>query len=180
MFNNFLRSPFINTDKDYIQYINNNKESSNNITRINYHNDILNYYINLDNLLFNNIINSNDVLYYNGEREMFYMIDFFNIKSNCYIISSYGRVFSLLNNRELTNEVNDKGYHRISLYLNDGSRAKFKVHRLVCMAFVLRSQEDNDLCRLQVNHMDKNRGNNFYKNLKWCTNQENNSIYKFF
>ena len=47
------------------------------------------------------------------------------------------------------------------------------VHRLVADVFVPKTQEDLDLGRDQVNHIDENRSNNCVSNLEWCTNQEN-------
>lgn len=46
---------------------------------------------------------------------------------------------------------------------------KTKVHRLVAIAFCDgRSEERNE-----VNHIDYNRTNNYYKNLEWVTHREN-------
>lgn len=60
-----------------------------------------------------------------------------------------------------------KGYERVSLY-SKGSRKHFSIHRLVGKYFV-----NNPNNKPQINHKDGNKRNNFYKNLEWCTNSEN-------
>lgn len=60
-----------------------------------------------------------------------------------------------------------KGYKRINL-CKKSEKETFLVHRLVASAFV-----PNPLNLPCVNHIDTDKSNNFYKNLEWCTNQEN-------
>ena len=55
----------------------------------------------------------------------------------------------------------------VRLYKN-GVPKKFLVHRLVAQAFLSKSKKP------QVNHIDGNKQNNYYKNLEWATSQENN------
>jgi len=56
---------------------------------------------------------------------------------------------------------------RISLY-KDGVKKTLFVHRIVADAFV-----SNPYNKPYVNHIDNNPENNDYKNLEWCTRQEN-------
>lgn len=61
----------------------------------------------------------------------------------------------------------EQGYYRICLG-NKHKPRMITVHRLVAMEFVF--NPDNKPC---VNHIDGNTLNNYYKNLEWCTVQEN-------
>lgn len=62
---------------------------------------------------------------------------------------------------------NGNGYLIVSLCKNK-KRKNFYVHRLVATYFV-----DNPRSVKVVNHLDLNKKNNYYKNLEWCTCQEN-------
>lgn len=163
-------SPFI-ADSEY-EKINNKKEYLKNILHTSKYLEILQLN-NLNKSYTYNIINNNDILSYYGEFETFYIIDFLNIKNNTYIISSYGRVFSLNRNIEMKQKITKDGYYEIKLKTNDNGNIYIKTHRLVAMAFLNRTREDNILYRLYINHKDSNRLNNFYKNLEWCTSIEN-------
>lgn len=59
------------------------------------------------------------------------------------------------------------GYRTVSLVKNK-IKSTHDIHRLVCKLFV--PNPDN---KPFVNHVDGNRSNNFYKNLEWATNSEN-------
>lgn len=85
-----------------------------------------------------------------------------------YKISSWGRVYRVSTNRFLKPEVHDKGYLRVDLYADDGTRFHMKIHRLVAMAFV-----PNVFGKQQVNHIDGNNQNNSFTNLEWVTDKEN-------
>lgn len=97
-----------------------------------------------------------------------------------YQVSNYGRVRSLDrylnsndNRMQLKKGVIIKpnivfgGYWQASLY-NNGKRKVKKFHRLVAMAFV-----ENQKNKREVNHIDRNKNNNCFKNLEWCTPKEN-------
>lgn len=60
------------------------------------------------------------------------------------------------------------GYAYIRLTLSDGTSKKYRVHRLVAKYFV---DNPNDLPI--VMHLDNDKTNNHYSNLKWGTIQEN-------
>lgn len=60
------------------------------------------------------------------------------------------------------------GYPRICLYKEDCSPKKYKVHRLVAMAFI-----PNPHNLPIVNHIDHDRTNSKVENLEWCTVKEN-------
>lgn len=63
---------------------------------------------------------------------------------------------------------NRNGYRQV--YINIGGKKKgFYVHRLICEAF-----HKNPLGKPTVDHIDRNPGNNFAKNLRWATQSEQN------
>ncbi len=60
------------------------------------------------------------------------------------------------------------GYYEVALW-KKGKRKFYKVHRLVMITFF----PIKGTWQLQVNHKDKNRINNAFTNLEWCTPAEN-------
>lgn len=89
---------------------------------------------------------------------------------NLYQISNYGRLKSFRKNKNgriLKNTNKKGGYFSIILY-NKNCNLHTRIHRLVAQAFV---PNPNNLP--QVNHIDGNKQNNYYKNLEWCTSKQN-------
>lgn len=91
---------------------------------------------------------------------------------NLYQISNFGRVKSFNKRKSkfgkiLRARVDKKGYIHYALKKNKIAK-ELKAHRLVAQTFI--KNEDN---KPQVNHIDGNKINNYYKNLEWCTNSEN-------
>ena len=91
-----------------------------------------------------------------------------------YKVSNLGRIKSLGNGKTRKENIlrltKDKyGYLYITLSEN-GKLKKFKVHRLVAMAFI-----PNPNNYTQINHKDENRSNNRVENLEWCTQKYNNN-----
>lgn len=86
-----------------------------------------------------------------------------------YEISNYGTVKNLFTNNFILPDYVD--YCRIGLHHNN-KQYKFFVHRLVAQVFVDGKTDKFNV----VNHIDKNRKNNYYKNLEWTT-YENNSAH---
>jgi len=98
-----------------------------------------------------------------------------------YQISNYGRVRSLtrtvvektgksytLQGRIMKVRVNKKtNYHQACLR-KDGKYHYLYIHRLVAQAFLKGEGEE-------VNHIDCNKGNNYFENLEWCSRLENSN-----
>lgn len=95
-------------------------------------------------------------------QEIFITINEFNN----YEISNFGRVRNKETGCILKPSIR-KGYERVGLY-SEGERTYFSIHRLVGEYFL---GNPND--KPQINHKDGNKKNNFYGNLEWCTNSEN-------
>ena len=84
-----------------------------------------------------------------------------------YKISSLGNIFSLISGRNRKLKLSKAGYLMIDLYKNGGGKW-FRVHRLVAEAFI-----PNPNNYPIVLHLDNNKSNNHYNNLKWGTVSEN-------
>jgi hypothetical protein len=84
-----------------------------------------------------------------------------------YYITEDGQVWSTLRKKWLKPEVSHNGYYRYTLSIN-GKFNKFFAHRLVADCYLSKPDEDR-----VINHIDKNRTNNHYKNLEWVTVQYN-------
>jgi hypothetical protein len=90
------------------------------------------------------------------------------IKTN-YLLDKYGN-YKVRGNIIKPN-IDKHGYARVGLsWLENGvmKTKKFKVHRLVAMAFI-----PNPENKPSINHKDGNRLNNKVSNLEWCTSKEN-------
>lgn len=102
-----------------------------------------------------------------------------------YSVSNFGRVFSHLRIVSQSNRHGGytkrpyggkllkwhfkpkTGYETVDLTQN-GKTKTISVHRLVALAFI-----ENPESKSQVNHIDGNKRNNFFKNLEWSTCKEN-------
>lgn len=118
------------------------------------------------------------------EWEDFNMVEWKDIKGyeGLYQISNHGDVRSLdrivkrakqgdfvKKGKRMKSYVTPKGYLRIQLS-KEGKSSNFMVHRLVAEHFV---DNPDPMNKTQVNHKDANKKNNYYKNLEWCDNGEN-------
>ena len=109
------------------------------------------------------------------EDEIYVVCKYPKVKTGMYFISNYGNVYSRLSNRLLTKTVTETGYYRIILQieksLDDKNRHQltFKVHRLVAYEFCYK----DSILKTDVDHLDCNTINNYYKNLEWVTSTEN-------
>lgn len=134
--------------------------------------------LNNKNYLLDNPIKKSDVkrkkISGKYEYEKFYLIDFLDIKDNSYVISSFGRIFSLISNRELkpNKEIKRNNYSCIILKCNDGTSCKFPVHTLVARAFIPKTASDKKQNRVYVHHKNWDNDYNYYWNLEWRSPME--------
>ena len=87
-----------------------------------------------------------------------------------YAITEDGQVLSFKLDgtyKEVKAHPNDRGYNKIKLSRN-GKYVTRKIHRLVMETFY-----DIDLNKLHIDHIDGDKLNNHYTNLRWCTQKEN-------
>ena len=87
-----------------------------------------------------------------------------------YLISSFGRVKSIINNKILTPCIVRANGLVVGLMRN-GKVEKRQVSRLVAAAFI--PNPKNKPC---VDHIDGVRFHNFVENLRWCSINENNNF----
>lgn len=87
-----------------------------------------------------------------------------------YLISSFGRVKSIINNKILTPCIIRANGLVVGLMRN-GKVEKRQVSRLVAAAFI--PNPENKPC---VDHIDGVRFHNFVENLRWCSINENNNF----
>jgi predicted XRE-type DNA-binding protein len=85
-----------------------------------------------------------------------------------YLISNYGRLKSLRFNKIMKPSVQKHGYILASLTINSVVYYRY-IHRLVADNF-LNKIEGKEV----VNHKDGKKNNNYFENLEYCTDSENN------
>lgn len=96
-----------------------------------------------------------------------------------YKVSSFGRIISLsrtiknrygermLNPLIMNPQMNNKGYYNIILR-KKGNIQHFLIHRLVAIHFIC-----NNLHYDEIDHIDGNKANNNFDNLRWCNRKSN-------
>lgn len=92
--------------------------------------------------------------------------------SHHYKISDFGKMISYKRSEsgETLKFSTIKGYKAVSLKDFNNRRVKKYVHKLVAMHFLPEPSEDQKY----VIHLDYNKTNNYYKNLRWATEKEKN------
>ena len=88
-----------------------------------------------------------------------------------YQISNKGRIWSKYRNRYKSTWINNRGYEIVNLIAVNGKWKHESVHRLVALTFI-----DNPEHKPEVNHIDRNKLNNYVENLEWVTKSENNTL----
>ena len=86
-----------------------------------------------------------------------------------YYVDGNGNILNMNTNKMLKPQKCRAGYLRVNLVRDDGKRKAFSIHRLVAIRYVVgRTKLHNE-----VNHIDGDKSNNYYKNLEWVTRKEN-------
>jgi hypothetical protein len=88
-----------------------------------------------------------------------------------YEISSHGRVRSYTRSAKgflMSPRGNNDMFFRVELSV-DYVKTNHLIHRLVAQAFVENTDPEN---KVYVIHLDRNKKNNYYKNLKWVDKKE--------
>ena len=83
-----------------------------------------------------------------------------------YKILEDGHLYCLSTNKQLKENVTQKGY--LKVYIKPLKRSVF-LHRIICLKY----HPNKNYLSLQVNHIDGDKTNNVPSNLEWCTNKEN-------
>lgn len=88
-----------------------------------------------------------------------------------YEISTFGNVRRARDYRMLTPSINARGYATVHLRIGiENESGKYlRVHNLVADTFLEPGRED----QLEIDHIDRNRTNNYYKNLRRVSHKEN-------
>ena len=84
-----------------------------------------------------------------------------------YEVSNFGNVRNKKTKKILKQSIDSCGYLHICLSKN-GKNKTFRVHRLVAPAFI-----DNLENKNEIDHKDRNKQNNNFNNLRWCSRSEN-------
>lgn len=84
-----------------------------------------------------------------------------------YLVSQNGEVYSIKSNKLLKPYTDKNGYQIVGLF-HKGKQKKYKIHRIVAMAYL-----PNPNNYIQVNHKDENPANNCASNLEWCNCEYN-------
>lgn len=86
-----------------------------------------------------------------------------------YLISNYGKVFSLKSNRLLKPTISNSGYLVVTLRTYDEIGVTTQIHRIEMLSFMYQPGCEN----LDIDHLDCNKFNNDLCNLEWVTKAEN-------
>ena len=87
-----------------------------------------------------------------------------------YEVSTFGRVRRIKNQYIMTGTPNGKGYLVVHLRagIDHPNGVYARIHKMVAETFYGLGKPG-----LEVDHLDRNRQNNYYKNLRWATHMEN-------
>lgn len=88
-----------------------------------------------------------------------------------YLIYDGGRVYSLLTHRFLTLCPDKDGYLKVNLRTKDNKNYTYRVATLVMSHFV--GNPPKSMIDPTIDHKDRNKQNNYSKNLRWLERDEN-------
>lgn len=109
---------------------------------------------------------------YGVTEEIWKPLEHSNYSKNKYIVSSWGRVFNVIDGYYLSSHLADNGYVRVAIELNLKLNRPYKsttvsIHRLVGLTFLMDEYDET------INHIDLDKRNNFIDNLEFISNIEN-------
>lgn len=87
---------------------------------------------------------------------------------NLYLVSNYGRIYSLISKKIRKEVIHKNGYAQVMLSKNKKLKL-ISVHRVVMMSFNYKSE-------LEVDHINNVKNDNRLINLRYCTRLENESF----
>lgn len=90
-----------------------------------------------------------------------------------YYVTSCGKIISILGNKYtvLSPQFDKDGYKKIVLQTKQGGRINRSIHRLVALAFIEIPDKYLDILplnKIQVNHKNEVKTDNYVQNLEWC------------
>lgn len=87
-----------------------------------------------------------------------------------YIITSDGKVLDKNTHNEVKYRSLPNGYLYVYIKKDTGEMRQICIHRLVAKAFIT---NDDPKHKIQIDHINRNKTDNNYTNLRWCTPSEN-------
>lgn len=105
-----------------------------------------------------------------------------NVDKDRYRVSDMGRVYDTQSKRYLNISIDNNGYRRVHIHTIDGFKSIY-LHRLVKIEF---DGFDPHPSKIQIDHIDCDKGNNYLENLEWVDSFENthrainNNLYTSF
>ncbi len=102
-------------------------------------------------------------------------------KQSEYYISDYGRIKAIDKRTGKEKELKGSrgsGYKMLNIRLEEGKRLSMAVHKFVAEHFLEKTEEDVALNREFLTHIDGNKENNHYKNLKRLSRLELTELHK--
>jgi len=115
-----------------------------------------------------------NVIPYDVEPEIWKPLTHPTWEQNRYIVSSWGRVYNIVDNYYLTSDLNDKGYVKVSLMRNKETKGNLTpssttpIHRIVALTFLPEHERHET-----VNHKNLDKLNNCSYNLEFISNEDN-------
>ena len=134
--------------------------------------DIITAYINKCKCKFMEVL---ERIFNNDENQIMYMGGEDWKPFGNYLVSSYGRIFSLKYNRMLVpilRKAHTQSYYWIRICGNKTYK-DYPIHRLVAMLFIPNPEQ-----KAQVHHKDCDPLNNRADNLQWVTQSEHTKIHQ--